>query len=150
MNYQVGRIGRCVLARFEHGDAVLEGLSEIAQREQIRAAVFYLVGGIKDAKIVVGPEREELPPEPVWRSLDESHETVGIGTIFWHEGRPTIHFHGAYGKRDSVKAGCLRGRAETFIVLEAVILELDGLEATRETDPLSGMVLLNIGAGKDG
>jgi predicted DNA-binding protein with PD1-like motif len=168
MKYQVGRVGRCVVARFDHGDDILGGLSRIAETERIRAAVFYLVGGITHARIVVGPRQEELPPEPVWRSLDESHETVGVGTIFWQGDVPRIHFHGVYGKRDTVRAGCLRedtsgasvsgeapaalltegvlnpNKAETFIVLEAVILEIEGVEATRGTDAASGMVLLTL------
>ena len=144
MDYRSGRIGRCIVVRFEHGDAVLEGLLELAKREQVRSGVFFLVGGIRNARIVVGPEKEELPPEPLWRSLDESHETLGTGTIFWHGDEPKIHFHGAYGKGDRVLAGCLRERGEAFIVLEAVILEIDGIEAGREVDPASGMVLLKL------
>ena len=144
MEYRSGRIGRCFVARFEHGDAVLEGLSELAKREQVRSALFFLVGGIKKARIVVGPEKDELPPEPLWRSLDGSHETVGTGTIFWHGDEPRIHFHGAYGKGDRVFAGCLREHGEAFIVLEAVILEIEGIEAGREVDPASGMVLLKL------
>ena len=144
MKYQVGRVGRCVVARFDHGDDILAGLTRIAEDERIRAAVFYLVGGMTHARIVVGPRQDELPPEPVWLSLDEGHETVGVGTIFWQGDVPRIHFHGVYGKRDTVKAGCLRELAETFIILEAVILEIEGVEATRGTDPASGMVLLTL------
>ena len=144
MNYQIGRVGRCIVARFEDGDEILTALSEIAAKEDVRSAIFYLIGGVTDGRIVVGPEKEELPPTPVWRSLSESHEMVGIGTIFWAEGSPRIHLHGAYGKKDSVKAGCLREQATTFIVLEAVILEIEGVDAVRELDPLSQMVLLKL------
>jgi uncharacterized protein len=140
-------VGRCIVARFEDGDEILPHLTEIARQENIRAAIFYLVGGIKEGRIVVGPEKDELPPVPVWRSLSESHELVGIGTLFWEEDTPKIHFHGAYGKRDTVRAGCLREKGETFIVLEAIIMEIEGVNAVRELDPLSGMVLLSL---KDG
>jgi predicted DNA-binding protein with PD1-like motif len=43
-----------------------------------------------------------------------------------------------------VKVGCLREAADTFIVLEAVILEIEGIDAARELDPLSNMVLLKL------
>ena len=147
MKYQVGQVGRCIVARFEDGDEILLNLSEIARREGLRAAVFYLIGGVKEGRIVVGPEKDELPPTPVWRGLSESHELVGIGTIFWEEDTPKIHFHGAYGKWDTVKAGCLREKADTFLILEAIIVEITGVNAVRELDPLSGMVLLKL---KDG
>lgn len=144
MKYQVGETGRIVVARFEDRDDVLKGLGDIARKENIRAGVFYLLGGLKTGRFVVGPEKEELPPIPIWRELDESHEILGIGTIFWHGDEPRMHFHGAYGKRDAVKLGCLREKSETFLVLEAIIIEIKGVNATRELDSASNMVLLKL------
>jgi predicted DNA-binding protein with PD1-like motif len=134
-----------VLARFSDGDDVLAGLAEIVARENIRAASFSLVGGMKRGRFVVGPENETMPPVPVWRELAESHEAVGFGTIFWQGDQPKVHFHGAYGKHDSVKAGCMREGNEAFLVLEAVITEILDVDAVRELDPASGMVLLRLG-----
>ena len=108
MKYQVGEVGRCVVARFEDGDSILDSLADIAKKEEIRAAIVYLVGGITEARIVVGPDKDELPPNPVWRTLTESHEAAAIGTIFWEGSEPKVHVHGSYGKRDTVKVGCLR------------------------------------------
>lgn len=144
MRYQEGRVGRVFALQFDDGDEILEGIADLARKEDIRAAVFYLVGGVRAGKIVVGPERDELPPSPVWKEISESHETMGIGTIFRHGDEPKIHFHGAYGKHDMVKMGCLRGFAETFIIMEAILFEVTGITAERELDPLSGMVLLRI------
>ncbi len=144
MKYKIGQIGRIVIARFEDGDDVIDGLSKIARQEEIRAAVFYLVGGMKAGRFVVGPEKEELPPVPIWRELKESHEVVGLGTIFWQGDSPKIHFHGVYGKRDDVRMGCLREGSETFLVLEAIVIEIKGTDAVRELDPISNMVLLKL------
>ncbi len=144
MKYRVGGLGRCVVARFENGDSILEKLVEIAVKEDIKAAIVYLIGGMTDAKIVVGPDKEELPPTPVWRTLTESHEAAAIGTIFWEGNQPRIHLHGAYGKRDVVRVGCLREQANAFLVLEAVIVEITGVDAVRELDPQSNMVLLSL------
>jgi predicted DNA-binding protein with PD1-like motif len=144
MKYQVGKPGRVIVAKFDDHDDVLENLNDIAKKENIRAGIFHLVGGMREGRIVVGPEKEELPPKPVWRELGESHEILGIGTIFWHREEPKIHFHGAFGKKDMVKIGCLREKSETFIVLEAIIMELDGVKAEREIDPAVGMPLLKL------
>jgi len=144
MEYRVGKTARVVLARFEDKEDILENITGIARRENIRSAVLYLIGGIKKGRVVVGPEEEKLPPEPVWREINESSEVVGIGTIFWEGEEPKIHFHGAFGKRDVVRVGCLRGNSETFLVLEAVIIEIEGIEAKRELDPESGLVLLKL------
>ncbi len=145
MNYQIGHPGRIIVARFNDGDDVIGGLEEIARTENLRAASFSLVGGIKKGGYVVGPETEAMPPVPVWRDLAESHEATGFGTIFWHGDQPKVHFHGAYAKHDHVRAGCLRRDSEAFLVLEVVITEILGIDARREPDPESGMVLLRLG-----
>jgi predicted DNA-binding protein with PD1-like motif len=144
MKYQVGRPGRVIVVRFEDKDDVLDNLVGLAKKEDIRAAVVYLVGGMRQGSIVVGPEKDEFPPTPVWKDLGESHEVVGVGTIFWLEDTPKVHFHGAFGKKEMVKVGCLRENSETFLVLEAVIVEIEGVTARRELDPVSGMVLLKL------
>ena len=144
MEYQTGRPGRIIVARFGDDEDVLAGIAEICRTEKIRAACFHLVGGIKAGRFVVGPETEEMPPIPVWRELQESHEAVGFGTVFWDAEQPRVHFHGAYGKHDSVKAGCLREASRSFLVLELVLTELLDVSIVRQLDPASGMVLMKM------
>lgn len=144
MKYQVGEIGRVIVARFEDREDALKNITDIAKKENIRSAVFYLIGGLRQGRVVVGPEKEELPPKPVWKEIKESHEVLGIGTIFWQEDEPKIHFHGAFGKKDMVKVGCLRETSETFLVLEAIIIEIEGVTARREFDQASGLTLLKL------
>ncbi len=144
MKYHVGNIGKVVVAKFEDGDDVLKNVIHIIKKEKIPAAVLYLVGGMREGKFVVGAESDSLPPVPMWRALGESHEVVGFGTVFYQGDEPKVHLHGAFGKGDAVKVGCLREKAETFLVLEVVILELCGIDAVREFDPALGMSLLKI------
>ncbi len=144
MNYQIGKTGRVAVARFEDGENILESIVDIAKKEDIRRAVFYLIGGIKRGRVVVGPEEEKLPPEPVWKDIAESHEILGIGTLFPEGDEPKIHFHGAFGKKEMVKVGCLRGASETFLVIEAIITEIVGIDARRELDEASGLSLLKL------
>ncbi|HCG99203.1 MAG: DNA-binding protein [Candidatus Aquicultor primus] len=144
MDYRVGEIGRVVVARFNGHEEVLGNLREIARKENMRAAVVYLVGGMQKGRMVVGPEKDELPPVPIWREVKESNEVLGIGTIFWEGDEPKIHLHGAFGKRDEVKVGCLREDSEAFLVLEAVMIELKGIDAVREFDQAVGLSLLKL------
>ncbi|MDP2755783.1 MAG: DUF296 domain-containing protein [Nitrospirota bacterium] len=144
MKYQVGEIGRVIVARFEDREDALKNIADIAKKENIRSAVFYLIGGLRQGRVVVGPEKEELPPKPVWKEIKESHEVLGIGTIFWQEDDPKIHFHGAFGKKDMIKVGCLRETSETFLVIEAIIIEIEGVTARRELDQASGLTLLKL------
>ena len=144
MKYQVGKTGRIIVARFEDKEDVLGNLVNIAKKEKIKAGIFYIVGGMREGRIVVGPEEDKIPPKPVWKQLGESHEVVGIGTIFWDKKAPKIHFHGAFGKKNMVKMGCLREKSETFLVLETIIIEIKGIKARREIDPVSGLTLLKL------
>ena len=145
MKYQVGEIGKVVLAHFEDGDEIISNLVAIVRRERIKGGVFYLLGGITGGRIVVGPMNDDVrPPEPTWREIIDSHETLAIGTVFWQGDEPRIHIHGTYGKFDSVKTGCLRDEAKTFLVLEVVMLELKGINAVREIDPDIHMALLRL------
>lgn len=144
MQYQVGQPGRVIVARFNDGDDVLGGLEDIARQENLKAACFSMVGGIKKGGYVVGPETESMPPIPVWRELTESHEATGFGTIFRHGDQPKVHFHGTFAKHDNVRGGCLRRDSEAFLVLEVVIAEILGVKASHELDQESGMVLLRL------
>ena len=150
MEYRVGTAGRVIVARFGDGEDLLVGLAEIARAEQIKAAAFSVVGGMKGGYYVVGPEWDEMPPRPVWRQLIDNHEAFGFGTIFWQEDQPKVHFHGAYGRGDTVRAGCMREANEVFLVLEVVITELLGVGAVRELDPASGFALLKFSEGWGG
>ncbi|MBI4844505.1 MAG: DUF296 domain-containing protein [Nitrospirae bacterium] len=144
MKYKTGRQGRVIVVRFEDRDDVIGGLADIARKEGVRAAMVHILGGMREGDIVVGPEKEEIPPTPVWKSLGESHEVLGFGTLFWEGDEPKVHLHGAFGKKEAVKVGCLRKNSGTFLVLEAVITEIEGIEAKREFDPETGLVLLKL------
>lgn len=145
MKYQVGGIGKVILAHFEDGDAIISNLGDIIRKENIRGCIFYLLGGITDGRIVVGPANDDVrPPEPTWREIVDSHETLAIGTVFWQNDEPRVHIHGTFGKFDSVRTGCLRDEAKTFLVLEAVIIELTGIKAIRDIDPVIHMALLKL------
>ena len=132
------------MARFEDGEDFLGSLVELAKKEDIRSAVFFLVGGVKGGRMVLGPKGPEMPPEPVWDEITGESEMIGNGTIFWEADTPRVHLHAAAGRGDSVKVGCLRQESRTFLVLEAVVLEVLDIHASREPDPASGLSLLKL------
>jgi len=144
MKYKVGSTGRVVVARFNDGEDILAGLERIARAENIRAAQIQLVGALRKARFVVGPAEDVIPPVPVWNELSAGHEVVAGGTIFWQGDAPKVHVHGVFARGDGVKAGCLRELAQTFLVAEVLITEIVGVEAVRELDQASGMVLLKL------
>lgn len=144
MKYKAGRTGRVFVARFEDKEDIISNLQDIARKENIRSGVFYLIGGVRKGKIVTGPKEDKLPPEPLWKEINEPSEVIALGTIFWQKDEPRIHLHGAFGKGDKVSVGCLRESGEVFLILEAIIMEIEGIKAERVPDPSTGLNLLKI------
>ena len=147
MKYSTARLGRVLVVRLEDGDVVHECIEEAARAEGIARAAVILVGGAAGgSRVVVGPEDgTSRPVTPMERVLHDVHEMAGAGTLFPDEsGRPVLHVHAAFGRDDRVTAGCIRSGVTTWVVAEAIVIELTGNEAIRRVDPASGFELLEI------
>ena len=135
MKYTQGSLGRVFVAKLDDGEAIYDAVLEIARREDIRSAAVMAVGGIRSGKVVTGPEDPNGEVVPRVTEFDDARELVGFGTIFPLDGQPSLHMHAGIGDRDHVMIGCPRIEANVYLVLEVVIIELLGVEATREFDP---------------
>lgn len=147
MKYVGVGLGRALVIRLEDGDVVHECIEEAARREGIaRAAVILLGGADIGSHVVVGPEDGRAPEiVPMERILDGVHEVAGAGTIFPDEtGKPVLHLHAAFGRGDRVVAGCIRRGVKTWVIGEAVVIELTGTDAVRRVDPQTGFELLDV------
>jgi len=74
-----------------------------------------------------------LPPPDISYRF-QKWEVFGIGTIYPGEGGPHIHYHASVGRSGHALTGCIREKAITYLIIEAVILEFTGLSARREFD----------------
>lgn len=144
MKYTKGTIGRVFLAKFEDDDILIDNLSGLAKQEQIKAATVIFIGALKKGYLVTGPKKPVIPPEPNKVVFKDGWEVMGIGTIFTNSKGPQIHLHTSMGKKKKVLTGCLRGKSKVFLVIEAVILELTGVKASKDIDPKTGLNLLRI------
>lgn len=147
MKYSTAELGRVLVIRLEDGDIMHECIEEAARAEGVaRAAVILLGGAGSGSRIVVGPEDGAARPVvPLERILHDVHEVAGVGTIFPDEsGRPVLHLHAAFGRDDQVTAGCIRTGVKTWVVGEAVMIELTGTDAARRVDPASAFELLEV------
>ena len=147
MRYTTAGVGRVLVVRLEDGDVVHECIQEAARREGIgRAAVWLLGGADEGSRIVVGPADGRAPViEPMEHVLDAAHELAGVGTIFPDErGEPMLHLHAAFGREDHAHAGCVRRGVRTWVIGEAIVLELTGSEAVRRRDEATGLELLEV------
>lgn len=132
--------------RLEDGDVVHEAIEAAARDAGVaRAAVMLLGGADAGSRVVVGPEEGRAAAiVPMEHVLHDVHEVAGVGTLFPDEaGRPVLHLHAAFGRGAQVTAGCVRLGVTTWLVGEAVLLELLGSEALRRADPATGFGLLD-------
>ncbi len=124
-------MGRVFVARFDEGDDFLTELTNLVRRENIRCAWFHLIGGLRKADVVTGPQQPVVPPEPVWDRVDGAREVLGSGSIFWDGAEPRMHLHAALGHDGETLTGCVRKGTQVYLVLEMYIIELDGFDASR-------------------
>ncbi|KJS13916.1 MAG: DNA-binding protein with PD1-like DNA-binding motif [Peptococcaceae bacterium BRH_c8a] len=142
MKYSQGELGRVFVARVEHGDDLLGELKQLVQVENVEAGVFYVIGALKEATVVTGPEKCVLPPVPMFRNFNDGREIIGLGTMFRDGEEPLFHLHGALGRGDTALMGCIRGTSEVYLVAEVILLEIKGAGAGKELDPTSGLKML--------
>lgn len=145
MKYTQGKIGRVFIAKVEHGDDLIKELTQLIEKENLEAGIFYVIGAIKEASLVAGPEQCTRPPVPIWLKFDDCREVLGIGTLFRdNTDEPVLHLHGALGKGNATLMGCLRGESEVYLVAEVIILEVTESGALKEYDPTSGFKMLKL------
>ncbi len=144
MRYRAGQIGRVVLARFDHGEAIVPALTELCRAESIRAAWFFLFGGLDAGRLVCGPKGPDLPPDPDWRAFAKPHEIVGMGSVAEKDGSPSLHLHASLGRGTDGLTGCVRKEGQVYIVVEALVVEVTGVAASREPDAQTGLELLSL------
>lgn len=143
MDYRTGSIGRVLTIRFDHGDDLLGGLTEIVKKENIRNSWFQVIGGIREIDLVTGPKEPVMPPDPVWREVRDARETLGSGSIFRDENdAPKIHLHAALGHHGETITGCLRKGSRTYLLLEVILFEICGFTAGRPWSEDKGFNIL--------
>ena len=147
MKYAKARMGRIFLLKFSDGDVLLKELEKFSRKEKVRSAVAVFIGALREGRIVTGPKKPVIPPEPNWREFRDGWEAMGIATIFTNKSGPQVHVHSSMGKKDKVMTGCVRLDSKVFLVLEAVVFELAGVKASKDIDPATGLNLLKICSG---
>jgi len=131
MDYRSGKVGRVFAVRFDDGDDFLNELTSLIRKEEIRSGWFHVIGGLREAGVVTGPQKPVMPPEPVWAELDTVRETLGTGTIFWDGDEPKIHLHAALGHHGDTLTACVRKGTKVYLILEVFIVETEGINASR-------------------
>lgn len=134
MQYTEGQIGRVFVVRIDDGEDMLVSLRQFIVDKNIQAGSIHFLGALMNGRMVTGPEEPVIPPVPHFVMFEGGWEVFGVGTIYPGEGGPHIHYHGSVGRSGHALTGCLREKAVTYLIVEAVIMEFTGLSARRDID----------------
>ncbi|MDD1682773.1 MAG: DNA-binding protein [Methanoregula sp.] len=134
MQYTEGQIGRVFVVRIDDGEDMLLSLRQFILDKNIQAGSIHFLGALMSGRMVTGPEEPVIPPVPHFVMFEGGWEIFGVGTIYPGEGGPHIHYHASVGRSGHALTGCLREKAVTYLIVEAVIMEFTGLSARREFD----------------
>ncbi len=145
MQYESAQTGRMLTIRLSDNEPVYESVLSVARKENIRRAVLWIIGGAKNAHVIVGPEQGDARPvKTVPFFFSDSREILGMGTIFPDEsGHLLLHIHAAFGKNETTITGCPRIGLDCWLVAEIIMLEIRGGTALRKLDE-NGFHLLTV------
>lgn len=149
MQYTEGQIGRVFVVRIDDGEDMLLSLRQFVLDKNIQAGSIHFLGALMSGRMVTGPEEPVIPPVPHFVMFEGGWEIFGVGTIYPGEGGPHIHYHASVGRSGHALTGCLREKAITYLIVEAVIMEFTGLSARREFDEKMQLHLPVLGKDRD-
>ena len=135
MQYSEGQLGRVFVVRIDDGEDFLAAIQKFVQDTKIQVGTILFLGALRNARMVTGPEEPVIPPDPHFVMFEGGWETFGIGTIYPGEKGPMIHYHTSVGRAGHALTGCLRDVATTYLMIEAIVLEINGINVRRALDP---------------
>jgi predicted DNA-binding protein with PD1-like motif len=129
--------------RLEDGEDLIESIQRFVERMEVSAGMIHFLGALREGRLITGPKEPTIPPAPPFvEELEGAWETFGVASVYPGEGgKPAVHIHASAGHDDRALTGCLRKKATTYLVVEAVVFEFCGLEARRVVDEMTGLSL---------
>ena len=149
MQYSEGQVGRVFVVRIDDGEDFLVSMRKFIADKGIQSGSVLFLGALMNGRMVTGPEEPVIPPIPHFVMFEGGWEVFGVGTIYPGEGGPHIHYHASVGRAGHALTGCLREKATTYLIIEAVIIEFTGLFGRREFDERTQMNLPVLGTKEE-
>ena len=144
MQYSEGSIGRVFVLRMDHGEELIESLQKFLQEKKIESCAALFMGALRDGRAVTGPMLPIVPPTPNFEAYESAWEVFGMATIYQSVEGPKLHIHSALGRGRQSILGCIRDKAEVYLIVEAVLFEICGLAAERAWDEKMQLYLLTL------
>ena len=138
--FKLVKEGRRLIGRFESGDDLLEVLTGLCRRENIRLGTFEIIGAVKNAKLGYFDQQEKKYTGCV--ELDKKLEiNACLGNISIKDGEIFCHAHITLADWEGRAFGGHLMPGTIVFAAEFYIEELLGAEMVRSLDPKTGLPL---------
>jgi predicted DNA-binding protein with PD1-like motif len=138
--FKIVKEGRRLLGRFESGDDLLEVLTALCRRENIRLGTFEIIGAVKNAKLGYFDQQEKKYTGCV--ELNNKLEiTACLGNISIKDGEIFCHAHITLADWEGRAFGGHLMPGTIVFAAEFFIQELLGEELSRSPDEKTGLPL---------
>jgi len=114
------------------------------EKKGIESCTALFLGAIRDGRAATGPKRPEIPPSPNFEAYESAWEVFGMATVYPSGSGPRLHIHSGLGRGREALIGCIREKAEVYLLVEMVLFEICGLEAERVWDEDMQLFLLTL------
>jgi len=132
--------GRTLIGRFQFKEDLLESITGLCEKENIRLGTFSVIGALTSVKLGYYKQDEKKYVECA--SLDKKLEIAScIGNISLKDSRIFVHAHITLADH---KGACYGGHlvpGSSIFAAEYCVTELLGKELHRERDPETGLPL---------
>lgn len=137
-------MGRIFILRLDHGEDLIESLRGFSREKKIECCAALFMGALRDGRAVTGPDLPLVPPLPHFEGFESAWEAFGMASIYPSNDGPKMHIHSALGRGREALLGCLREKAEVYLVVEAILFEICGSGAMRAWDESMQLYLLTL------
>ena len=141
MQYSEGQVGRVFSVRIDDGEDFIREIERFVAAMNIQSGMVHFLGAVRNATLVTGPKEAVIPPAPRAEEIFGGWELLGFATIYPGVEGPSLHIHTAAGKGIRSLTGCLREKAEVYLVIEAIVTEFVGISGRRLPDEVTGVAL---------
>ncbi len=131
-------LGRCIIARLDHGMDIISQIADLARDEKIETGIFSAIGALMQAELAfydqVSHEYHKIP-------IDMPVELVSCsGNISTHDNQPFVHAHASLADSLGHVWGGHLISGKVFAA-ELCIKELLGKPLVRKYDSITGLNL---------
>ena len=129
---------RSFIGRLDCGADLLESVKKLVEERDVKAAVFWLIGAVKKAKLAYYDQTAKKFAETV---IEERLEiTSCVGNVSQFKGQTRVHAHISLADEKGRGVGGHLCEGTTVFAAEFYLLELEA-ELNRERDETTGLDL---------